>query len=163
MKRILLLFFLSHFLLTGHGMINPFYKEVMQRGYEVMPGDSVKFPDGSVCSIEAFNNLQCGQQWMTDDYCIPEGQAVWDDDKCCEGLEPYLKPGVDGQATCQEIKKKSGFGSDGATDEEEEEGAISAFLSSKTVLYFFMGVLIPLGLFVILAISVKKRLPKKDE
>ena len=121
----------------------------------MIPGDSVRFPDGSVCAIEAFNAHECGEAWMTDDYCIPEGAAVWDDDKCCEGLEPFLEAGVDGQETCQKKKVKA--------EENEDEGGISSYFSSKTVLYFFMGVLIPLGLFVILAISVKSKLPKRED
>lgn len=144
MKKLILLLFFISFGVTYHSMIDPFYKEVMQRGYEILPGDSVKFPDGSICSIVSFNNGQCGAQWMTSDYCIPEGEPVWDSHKCCEGLEPYLEDGVDGQETCQKIQEDS-------------------FFSSNTVLYFFIGVLIPLGLFVILAISVKKRLPKKEK
>lgn len=135
--------------LFADAMIDPFYKEVMQRGYEVLPGDSVKFPDGSVCSIEAFNAHECGEAWMNENYCIPEGGEVWDDNKCCDGLSPFLEMGVDGQATCQKVK--------GEEDSEDEW-----WFSSGTVFYFFLGVLIPLGLFVILAISVKRRLPKKE-
>lgn len=48
-------------------------------------------------------------------------------------------------------------------NKESNEDPISSFLGSNTVLYFFLGVLIPLGLFVILAISVKKKLPKKED
>jgi len=149
MKRIILslLFILS--LTQLFGAIDPFYKEVLQRGYELIPGDSVRFPDGSACSINAFNSGECGQEWMTEDYCVPEGSSVWDNDKCCEGLEPYLEEGVDGQETCQKI--------------QEAEDGIGSYFSSKTVLYFFMGVLIPLGLFVILAISVKKKMSKNLE
>lgn len=149
MIRFLLLLILALHVQLNFSMINPFYKEVIQRGYEIMPGDSVRFPDGSICSISAFNAHECGEDWMTNDYCIPQGRAVWDDNRCCEGLAPYLEEGVDGQATCQETTS-------------EKEGFLSYF-SSSTVLYFFIGVLIPLGLFVILAISVKKRLPKKEE
>lgn len=79
--------------------INPVYKECMQRGYS-LSGDSCVFPDGTACDLEQFNNGECGQEWFTDDYCIPEGEYVWDDDKCCEGLEAYLPEGVDGQASC---------------------------------------------------------------
>jgi hypothetical protein len=121
----------------------------MQRGYEITAGDSVIFPDGSTCSIEAFNNHECGEMWMSTNYCVPEGSNVWDADACCQGLAPYLADGVDGQPTCEKIK---------ASEKEDD-----AIFSSKTVLYFFMGVLIPLGLFVILAVSVKRRLPKQED
>ncbi|CAG5083594.1 hypothetical protein [Parvicella tangerina] len=160
MIRTVLLLLFSLKVLSTFSMIDPFYKEVMQRGYQILAGDSVKFPDGSICAIEDFNNLDCGKQWMTEDYCIPEGEAVWDDNKCCDGLEPYLEEGVAGQATCEKIKKKTT--SSETTDDEDEEG-FAGFLGSSTVLYFFIGVLIPLSLFVILAISVKKRLPKKED
>lgn len=149
MKKLALLLTLSGLYLISFSAVDPFYKEVLQRGYELIPGDSVRFPDGSTCSIKAFNSSECGQEWMTDDYCVEEGENVWDEDRCCDGLEPYLEDGVDGQATCQ---KKSSMVDD-----------ISSFFSSSTILYFFIGVLIPLGLFVILATSIKKRLPKKEE
>lgn len=86
--------------LLSNGAINPLYKECMQRGYTVS-GDSCAFPDGSQCLLEDFNSGNCGQEWMTSDYCIPEGKYVWDADKCCEGLVAYLPDGVSGQATCQ--------------------------------------------------------------
>ena len=94
--------------------INPLYKECMQRGYNVS-GDSCVFPDGSQCLLEDFNSGTCGQEWMTNDYCIPEGKYVWDEEKCCEGLVAYLPEGVSGQATCQpkgaSFLKKTIFGS----------------------------------------------------
>lgn len=148
MKKVILSLLFTSLISFSFGAINPFYKEVLQRGYELIPGDSVRFPDGSTCSIASFNNGDCGKEWMTDDYCVAEGEYVWDD-KCCEGLEPYLEEGVDGQQTCQRI--------------EESEDGWSSYFSSSSVLYFFMGVLIPLGLFVILAISVKRKMKKKME
>jgi hypothetical protein len=81
-------------------IIDPYYKEVMERGYD-MKGDSVIFPDGTSCLIVDFNNRTCGQKWMTSNYCIPEGGYVWDNNRCCEGLEPYLPEGVAGQPTCR--------------------------------------------------------------
>lgn len=119
---------------------DPIYKEVLQRGYEIFSNDSVRFPDGSSCLISDFNSGICGQIWFTNDYCVGEGNPVWDEDKCCYGLTPYLDQDSNGQTTC-----------------EMEE---SSFLNSNLVVYFFMGVLIPLSLFVILAVYVKKRLPK---
>lgn len=82
------------------GAINPIYKECMQRGYNVS-GEYCVFPDSSQCLLEDFNGGKCGQKWMTDDYCIPEGRYVWDNDKCCDGLVAYLPEGMAGQATCQ--------------------------------------------------------------
>lgn len=131
------------FCLNIHAAISPHYKEVVQRSYDLIGGDSVRFPDGSTCKIDDFNNGVCGQKWMTSDYCVSEGGQVWDADRCCEGLIPYLEEGSDGQEVCR------------------EESFLSYF-SSKTILYFFIGVLIPLSLFVILAISIKRRLPKNE-
>ncbi len=85
---------------TNYAAINPVYKECMQRGYDVN-GDYCVFPDSSQCLIEKFNAGDCGQKWMTDDYCIPEGRYVWDEDRCCEGLVAYLPKDVAGQASCQ--------------------------------------------------------------
>lgn len=81
-------------------MINPRYKEAMQRGFP-MRGDSVVMPDGTVCHIDDFNLGLCGLTWQTQDYCVPEGRYVWDENKCCPGLVAYLPEGEDGQATCQ--------------------------------------------------------------
>ena len=121
--------------------VNPFYKEVLQRGFEISPGDSVLFPDGTKCLIEDFNQKKCGQDWFNKPYCVSEGNKVWDTEVCCEGLAPYLAAGSDGQSTCQPID--------------------NSWFSSKTILYFFLGVLIPLGLFVFLAYKAKRGLPKK--
>jgi hypothetical protein len=84
-----------HFL--SFAAINPIYKECMQRGYNVS-GEYCVFPDSSQCLLEDFNGGKCGQKWMTDDYCIPEGSYVWDADKCCEGLVAYLPKDVAGSA-----------------------------------------------------------------
>ena len=84
----------------GFGAINPIYKECMQRGYEI-DGDFCVFPDSSKCLLDDFNAGKCGQKWMTDDYCVPQGQYVWDAETCCEGLVAYLPESVAGQATCQ--------------------------------------------------------------
>lgn len=120
---------------------NPFYKEVIQRGYTLAPGDSVIFPDGTGCKIAEFNNQECGQKWYTKTYCVSKGKMVWDKNVCCEGLEPHLDNDTDGQMTCEEID--------------------DSWFSSKTIMYFFLGVLIPLGLFVFLAYKAKKGLSKK--
>lgn len=86
--------------------INPVYKECMQRGYDTSTNTNTGeahcvFPDGSTCPIEDFNSGTCGQEWMTEDYCVEQGVPVWDEDMCCAGLEPYLPEGMVGQATCQ--------------------------------------------------------------
>ena len=84
--------------------IDPVYKECSQRGYQ-LEGNYCVFPDSTKCLLEEFNNGKCGQKWMTDDYCIPQGQYVWDKGKCCEGLVAYLPEGMAGQASCQPKSK----------------------------------------------------------
>jgi hypothetical protein len=91
--------------------INPIYKECLQRGYQI-EGNHCVFPDSTKCLLESFNKGECGKEWMTDDYCIPEGNHVWDAERCCEGLVAYLPEGMAGQATCQrksEVKLKNTF------------------------------------------------------
>jgi len=97
-----LLSFLTSFL--ANAAINPVYKECSQRGYQI-DGKYCVFPDSTKCLLEEFNNGKCGEKWMTDDYCIPEGNYVWDADKCCEGLVAYLPDGMAGQASCQPKSK----------------------------------------------------------
>ena len=84
--------------------INPVYKECSQRGYQ-LDGKYCVFPDSTKCLLEDFNNGKCGEKWMTDDYCIPEGRYVWDAGRCCEGLVAYLPKGMAGQASCQPKSK----------------------------------------------------------
>ena len=86
------------------GAIDPVYKECSQRGYQ-LDGKYCVFPDSTKCLLEDFNNGKCGQEWMTDDYCIPEGRYVWDSGRCCEGLVAYLPDGMAGQATCEPKSK----------------------------------------------------------
>ncbi|MCG3168051.1 MAG: hypothetical protein POELPBGB_03851 [Bacteroidia bacterium] len=81
-------------------MIDPYYKEVMQRGYRI-EGDSVVLPDDTKCLIDDFNNKRCGKEYFDMPYCVAEGNYVWDESACCEGLVPYLPPGVEGQAICK--------------------------------------------------------------
>lgn len=90
----------AFFPFLSNGAINPVYKECMQRGYTVS-GDHCVFPDSTRCLLEDFNAGDCGQKWLTEDYCIPRGRYVWDADKCCEGLVAYLPDSMAGQATCQ--------------------------------------------------------------
>ena len=84
--------------------INPVYKECSQRGYQI-EGDYCLFPDSTKCLLDDFNNGKCGEKWMTDDYCIPEGRYVWDSGRCCEGLIAYLPDGMAGQASCEKKSK----------------------------------------------------------
>jgi len=141
MHKIIILLLLVSFRLTIFSMIDPYYKEVLERGYKLMPGDSVLFPDGSACKIKEFNSGVCGQEWMTTDYCVEEGEAIWNEDRCCEGLEAGIANDTDGQATCE---------------------STSSWFGNGTLLYFFLGVLIPLGLFVILAFGVKRKMKQRN-
>ena len=76
-------------------------KECVQRGYATESGYCI-FPDDSRCLYEEFNQGLCGQEFMIEDYCIGEGVLVWDQDKCCEGLMPYLSVRF-GQPKCEQI------------------------------------------------------------
>lgn len=131
------------FLLIGihsSAEISPYYKEVVQRGYSYA-NDTVTFPDGSKCSIKDFNEERCGTEWMTEDYCIPKGQYVWDKNKCCNDLAPYLEEGSDGQAVCME--KKSWWEVD--------------------LFSFWLGLFIPFAFFGIIILSVRKRLKQRNK
>ena len=100
-------FFILPFLLIpffANSAIDPVYKECSQRGYQIK-GNYCVFPDSTQCLLEEFNNGKCGQEWMTEDYCIPEGKYVWDSGRCCEGLVAYLPKGMAGQASCQPKSK----------------------------------------------------------
>ncbi len=99
MKSILLPFILL-LSLTATAMIDPYYKEAVQRGYRI-EGDSVVLPNDTKCLIADFNNKRCGKEYFDQPYCVAEGNYVWDDNACCEGLKPYLPAGVDGQAYCK--------------------------------------------------------------
>jgi len=105
-KKLLLPFFIFCFLIPfiAKAAIDPIYKECSQRGYQ-LEGKYCVFPDSTKCLLEDFNNGKCGKEWMTDDYCIPQGQYVWDKGKCCEGLVAYLPDGMAGQASCQPKSK----------------------------------------------------------
>lgn len=97
---LLLAFALLIFASPALAAINPVYKECSQRGYAISGGECI-FPDGTSCPLEEFNSGTCGSAFKTQDYCVRQGQHVWDSDKCCEGLRPYLPEGVAGQATCE--------------------------------------------------------------
>lgn len=101
MKRLcLLLLLLMPFALSLSAAIDPIYKECMQRGYSV-DGDYCVFPDESRCLLDSFNEGVCGSKWLTDDYCVEEGEQVWDANRCCDGFIPYVPDGHDAQSTCQ--------------------------------------------------------------
>lgn len=108
MNKIILLL-ASLFLLTistASASMDPFFMECMQRGYEsegIPPDNYCVFPDGSRCPMLQFNNGTCGKEFKIEDYCVKEGDFVWDKDKCCLGMEPYLKCGYTGQQTCRKI------------------------------------------------------------
>jgi hypothetical protein len=101
MKSVLLPFIFLLNIIAATAMIDPYYKEAMQRGYRVTKGDSVELPDGSICSLHDFNNKLCGKEYFDQPYCVQEGVYVWDENVCCEDLVPYLPKGVDGQAICK--------------------------------------------------------------
>lgn len=151
MKAQLITILLLFFTMVAHAAINPDYANAMERGYSIS-GDSVVFPNGSKCLLSEFNNGTCGQEWMTDDYCVPEGAYVWNDDKCCEGLEPYLKEGHDGQERC--VKKRK-------NEKDVEESSWWNDLMSNSM--FWIGLLIPFILLIYIAISVKKKIKNQNE
>jgi len=92
-------------------------KECLQRGYEMVSGYYLisggyegilsnsdiycLFPDRNYCLNSKFNNNTCGSKYKIENYCIKQGDPVWDIDKCCEGLEPYLPSSMDGHPSCQ--------------------------------------------------------------
>jgi hypothetical protein len=97
---------------VAQGALSPFYKECIQRGFvigsEEGTGDEYCiFPDKSQCSLESMNNGTCNNPYVYDDYCVQKGNAVWDQNKCCKGLVPYLPEGMEGQTTCQPIQYSS--------------------------------------------------------
>lgn len=101
MKSVLVVFVFLLNTIMAVAMIDPYYKEAMQRGYRITKGDSVELPDGTRCSLDDFNNKRCGKEYFDQPYCVQEGLYVWDQNACCEGLVPYLPAGVDGQAYCK--------------------------------------------------------------
>lgn len=101
MKSVLVVFVFLLNTIMAVAMIDPYYKEAMQRGYRITKGDSVELPDGTRCSLDDFNNKRCGKEYFDQPYCVQEGVYVWDQNACCEGLVPYLPAGVDGQAYCK--------------------------------------------------------------
>lgn len=93
-------------LISVSAAMDPLFKECLQRGYTsegIPPENQCVFPDGSRCPMLQFNNGTCGKDFRTEDYCIKEGDFVWDKDKCCAGMEPYLKCGYKGHPSCRKI------------------------------------------------------------
>lgn len=90
----------------GFATMSDLNKECMQRGYEIyldpeLKGTYCVFPDGNKCQIEEFNKGLCGSEYKTTNYCVKRGDFVWDKDKCCLGLKPYLAPYLAGHPACQ--------------------------------------------------------------
>lgn len=106
MKRLILAVLLVILLSVAvSAVMPPRYKECMQRGYNVTD-DYCVFPDGSNCTLKAFNNGSCGEEFMTEDYCVEAGDPVWEEGMCCEGSEKYLPEGAVGQPHCKRIEEK---------------------------------------------------------
>lgn len=86
--------------------MDPALKDCLERGYYTESDTDTTycvFPDASRCPLRDFNDGSCGREYMTEYYCVGENMPVWDKDKCCEGLEPYLKPNHIGQSHCKNI------------------------------------------------------------
>ncbi len=147
-----ILCFLMVFGHITYAAIDPKYANATERGYQIS-GDSVVFPDGSKCDLDAFNEGTCGQKWMDIDYCVPEGKHVWNLDKCCEGLEPFLGKGKDGQPSCRKIKKKE-------TDDQEDSSWFDNLLNNTL---FWVGLILPFIVLGIFAYSVKAKIKKRND
>jgi hypothetical protein len=79
--------------------IDASHKECLQRGYSV-DGGNCTLPDGVVCPVGEFNEGTCGAQYKTAEYCVAQGNYVWDEDKCCDGLVATEEDS--GDSTCKE-------------------------------------------------------------
>jgi len=104
-KLLLIIIFLFSILLTLFAAMSPANKECMQRGYNVM-NDYCILPEGKKCLLPEFNEGKCGQEYKIEDYCVKQGDYVWDMDKCCFGLNPSQPQGKSGEVllghpTCQ--------------------------------------------------------------
>jgi hypothetical protein len=109
MKKSILLLFVFSFLVSSAERMPENYKEAIQRGYMVR-GDSVRFPDSTVCHYSDFVNGICGKKWLTKDYCVGEGKQVWDADKCCKGLQPFFVDKESDICTCEKTEKIQNIG-----------------------------------------------------
>ena len=147
MKFVILLF-LCATLNSVSAKIDPVYANALERGYQVV-NDSVIFPDGSKCRVSDFNNRQCGQEWFNVDYCVEEGNPVWDENKCCDGLIPSAPENTDTQKTCVKNKKL-----------KKKKDGPNWFESLLDNTMFWMGLLIPFLLAAYVGISVKRRINK---
>lgn len=125
--------------LQSHAEISPYYKEVIQRGYEHI-GDTVIFPDGTKCSIGDFNNGICGKKWLTNDYCIEEGGYVWDENRCCEGLSPSQIEEGHTHSKCEKLNNKWDF----------------------NFFVFWIGLLIPFAFFAFVVFNVKQKIKERN-
>ena len=106
-KIFMILILLITFSVITSAAMDPELKECIQRGYDKETAPNLEpicvFPDNSNCTINDFNSGVCGEEFMTENYCIEEGLPVWDRNKCCEGTEAYARPNTDGQATCEQV------------------------------------------------------------
>lgn len=106
MKNYFLIFvFICVFSTSIYATMSPELKECVQRGYKIGEEGCI-MPNGTICSIQDFNNDLCGQEFKTEDYCVPEGRPIWDEDKCCEGLKPYLPAITFGHPTCEPFSER---------------------------------------------------------
>jgi len=112
MKKEILIFSIITFLLitcSAVAAVSPRDKECLQRGYNITYDIAnpdqfyCVFPNGERCLLDEFNAGKCGTEYMIEDYCVKQDYPVWDDDRCCEGLSPYLHPGVTGVKRCQKV------------------------------------------------------------
>jgi hypothetical protein len=104
MKHLIPLLFMLIAFSEAQAAIDPVYKECLQRGYAI-EGDSCLMPDGSKCFLQDFNRGACGDSFFAQPYCVPQGNYVWDSDKCCKGLTAFLPSGMAGQETCRPKNK----------------------------------------------------------
>lgn len=91
------------FPIPASAALDPILKECVQRGYEFAIRDGIEyciFPDKTECLMDEFNQGQCGNDFKTNLYCVPQGQYVWDQYACCRSLKYTENNGL-AQATCE--------------------------------------------------------------
>lgn len=66
-----------------------------------------KISDEVTCDAIDFYAYKCGKMFSKERPCVTEGAVVWGNngDVCCEGTEPYLKPGIKGQPSCTKLSQ----------------------------------------------------------
>jgi hypothetical protein len=87
--------------------MNPAPPFCAHQGYNVTERENgtqyCDFGDGNKCEIWQFFDGECGNEYRKDFPCVKEDQFVFSFEKCCDGLEPYLKCGMVGQTKCRQI------------------------------------------------------------